>query len=60
MHQIGVIPMPPAIRTVWPARSSSLKLLRGPVMVTSWPTRSSLCMKREPPRLSGSRLTATM
>ena len=56
MHQIGVMPMPPAIRTVWAASSLSGKLLRGALILSVLPTRSSSWMKREPPRLAGSRL----
>ncbi len=44
MHQIGVIPMPPAISTVWGASSVSGKWLRGPPTWKVWPTRACSTM----------------
>jgi hypothetical protein len=38
MHQIGVMPMPPATRTMCSAFSTSGKLLRGALILMSWPT----------------------
>jgi hypothetical protein len=58
-HQIGVLPMPPVIRIVCSLSSRSLKLSRGPVIVTSRPTRGSSCMKHEAPWLLGPRFTAS-
>jgi hypothetical protein len=44
MHQIGVMPMPPASRMVWRASSLSGKLLRGALILSVRPTRSSSWM----------------
>ena len=41
MHQIGVMPMPPANRMTWLASSFSAKLLRGALILSVLPTRSS-------------------
>jgi hypothetical protein len=56
MHQIGVMPMPPANRMLCAASSASGKLLRGALILTVRPTRNSSWTWREPPRLAGSRL----
>jgi hypothetical protein len=56
MHQIGVMPMPPASRMTCAASSLSARLLRGALILSVLPTRSSSWTQREPPRLAGSRL----
>ncbi|MDT4837398.1 hypothetical protein FQZ97_711280 [compost metagenome] len=56
----GVMPMPPATSTLWAASASSGKWLRGEEMVSREPADTASCMKREPPREVGSRLTATV
>ena len=52
MHQIGVMPMPPASRMT--ASSLSAKLLRGVDLERL--ADAKLVRQREPPRLAGSRL----
>jgi hypothetical protein len=59
MASIGVMPMPPAMSRWRSASSCSGKWLRGTVMVTSSPSRTTSCMQAEPPRPLGSRSTAT-
>jgi hypothetical protein len=43
MHQMGVMPMPPANRTTWLAFSTSGKLLRGALIWNDLPTPNSSC-----------------
>lgn len=59
----GVMPIPPATRTLRPGPPSSPgrmgKLLRGDAMSSLVPTVRA-CMAADPPRPAGSSLTATL
>jgi hypothetical protein len=54
---IGVMPMPPAISTVWAASSTIGKLFLGAEISTISPARQRSWIWREPPRLVGERWT---
>ena len=60
MHQIGVMPMPPANRTRVRGVFAQAEIVAGAADLQRRADRNSSWMKREPPRLAGSRLMPTV
>ena len=57
MASSGVMPMPPATRTVRVESRRSGKLLRGSEMASTSPSRTVSCRQLDPPLESGSSFT---